>query len=542
MPGPMKQGDVALALVTLAALVGCQCGSASTVGVPPATGAVISGSAGPAIRGGSAGGQPVILYSDLPSAPPEAYVTFWGRDFGESGRVLVGNQTATVLSWSSTRVEVKLPAGAATGAVVLHTDAGASPPFPLRIHAGTRRFVATSGSDSADGSEATPFATIPHAIAAMQPGDVLYIRGGTYVPPPNESFRAHILLGDMPTGTLQQPIAIVSYPGETATIGDNGTEKIFSLEHDRPFGYLTFAKLELLAGCIAVETLGHSHIRIVANDVSGAHDECGDGSISIGASSDIQIIGNYFHDNGGPKLKHVVYLSGFGDSHDIEISYNRFRNHAGGRAIQMYGHQDGDKIRNIWIHSNDIAEIDRDAILVGGTDEGVLHMNDILVSNNVIRRAGRCAGSGVRIDNAHATNIRIMHNTLVSNGMGNQRCDESLGERGAQISVEHAQNVEIMNNILVAEGRAGLVALSDEEANVHCSRNLYSGRGSGCPSDDAPILGAPGFAAAAAFDFRLQRGSPAIDAAGPTGIRVDALGISRPSGDAPDVGAFELSP
>ncbi|MCF7847537.1 MAG: hypothetical protein K9M45_01705 [Kiritimatiellales bacterium] len=41
-------------------------------------------------------------------------------------------------------------------------------------------YVATNGSDGADGSFATPFATVQHAIDQLSGGDTLYLRGGTY--------------------------------------------------------------------------------------------------------------------------------------------------------------------------------------------------------------------------------------------------------------------------------------------------------------------------------------------------------------------------
>ena len=41
-------------------------------------------------------------------------------------------------------------------------------------------FVATTGEDSASGSESFPFRTITHANSVASPGDVVYIRGGEY--------------------------------------------------------------------------------------------------------------------------------------------------------------------------------------------------------------------------------------------------------------------------------------------------------------------------------------------------------------------------
>ena len=41
-------------------------------------------------------------------------------------------------------------------------------------------FVATNGSDAADGSFGAPFATVQHAVDQLSGGDTLYLRGGTY--------------------------------------------------------------------------------------------------------------------------------------------------------------------------------------------------------------------------------------------------------------------------------------------------------------------------------------------------------------------------
>ena len=41
-------------------------------------------------------------------------------------------------------------------------------------------FVATTGDDSASGSESFPFRTITYANSVASPGDVVYIRGGEY--------------------------------------------------------------------------------------------------------------------------------------------------------------------------------------------------------------------------------------------------------------------------------------------------------------------------------------------------------------------------
>jgi hypothetical protein len=71
----------------------------------------------------------------------------------------------------------------------------------------TSYVVATNGSDSAVGSLAAPFATIQHAANVAQPGDTIYIRGGTY----HETVTP-------PSGTASAPIIFEPYNGELVTV------------------------------------------------------------------------------------------------------------------------------------------------------------------------------------------------------------------------------------------------------------------------------------------------------------------------------------
>ena len=56
-------------------------------------------------------------------------------------------------------------------------------------------------------------------------------------------------------------------------------------------------------------------------------------------------------------------------------------------------------------------------------------------------------------------------------------------------------------------------------------------------------VGATAFVNAAAHDYQLAPGSPAIDAGvAIDAVRVDRLGVARPQGTAYDIGAFERGP
>lgn len=75
-------------------------------------------------------------------------------------------------------------------------------------------YVSTSGNDSNPGTVSSPFKTIQKGVSKLKAGDILYVRGGTYV----ES----VYVGQ--SGTETQPVTISAYPGELPVI--DGADKL----------------------------------------------------------------------------------------------------------------------------------------------------------------------------------------------------------------------------------------------------------------------------------------------------------------------------
>ncbi len=87
---------------------------------------------------------------------------------------------------------------------------------PLRPAYQPTYFVATNGSDSNDGrSEARPFRTLRKVAGVVQPGDVVWVRGGTYSP--------DVIFSR--GGSADNPIVIESYPGECAILDGAGMSR-----------------------------------------------------------------------------------------------------------------------------------------------------------------------------------------------------------------------------------------------------------------------------------------------------------------------------
>jgi len=81
-------------------------------------------------------------------------------------------------------------------------------------HAGTYFYVAPTGNDLSNGSISQPFATITQAARVAQPGDTIYVRGGTYI------LSARQYIGR--SGSSGNRINLFSYSGESPII-DGGS-------------------------------------------------------------------------------------------------------------------------------------------------------------------------------------------------------------------------------------------------------------------------------------------------------------------------------
>jgi len=73
------------------------------------------------------------------------------------------------------------------------------------------KYVATNGNNNNPGTISQPWATWIYGFSQLDPGDILYIRGGTYYKANNEgAFQKNYI-----TGTSSDSIYILNYPGET---------------------------------------------------------------------------------------------------------------------------------------------------------------------------------------------------------------------------------------------------------------------------------------------------------------------------------------
>jgi len=155
----------------------------------------------------------------------------------------------------------------------------------------------------------------------------------------------------------------------------------------------------------------------------------------------------------------------------------------------------------------------------GVTGGGILALESArvtLVNTVLAHNRAALAGAG---SVAYSTAMRLLHCTLAHNG-------------ATGLVASFGGTLALTNCIVL--GHATL-NLADGQAVQYCDVDGgYAGTGN--------LNADPLFVDAAAVDYALQVGSPCIDTGAVIGVTIDCLGVPRPYGSAPDLGAYEFVP
>jgi len=384
-----------------------------------------------------------------------------------------------------------------------------------------------SGNDAHAGTLAQPWATLQHAADAVQPGDTVQVRAGSYV---GGYFTT--------SGTAAQPITLEAYPGESPAItADNPTT---------PDGINLEGASYMIVQGFTVNNRTRTGIRAVTCD-------------------HVTIRGNSMDSNGVWGI-----LTGFCDDLLIE-------NNVTSRSVQQHG---------IYVGNSGDRPVIRGNIVFGNSGNGI-HMNgdisqggDGIISNatvedNVIYDNGVTGGSGINMDGVQ--NSLIRNNLLYDNhasgislyqidgggpSTGNQVLNNTVLEasdgRWALNIQDGAVNNTVRNNIFYNyHSFRGSISISTDslsgfssDYNVVMSRFTTDGgdtiltlaQWQAMSQDLHSLIATPAqlFVDAADDDYRLSATSPAADA-GQTqaDVPTDIVGIARPQGPAYDIGAYE---
>jgi len=236
-------------------------------------------------------------------------------------------------------------------------------------------YVATNGSDSNSGSVQAPFLTIGMSMSVVVPGDVVYVRQGTY---------AEWGLNPVSDGTVNAPISITNYPGEIATI--DGGNALNNCPFDLRTQYFVIEGLNIVGGFPAGIRIGYngggSNITVNRCDISGWHGDDNTAGIYIEweAHPDGTVItNNKIHDHQSVNPGHSCGIIIF-QAKGLTIGNNRIYN-SGGAGI-YYKHSFDDPslslVENNHIHDNSIGiqwsrrlGVLRNNVLVNNTNFGI---------------------------------------------------------------------------------------------------------------------------------------------------------------------------
>src|SRR5262249_25095435 len=132
---------------------------------------------------------------------------------------------------------------------------------------GATYYVATNGNDSSFGTLSQPFRTISRGVTVLQPGDILYVRAGTYA--------EQLYCGSdndvcIPSGTSwSNPVTVAAYGGESVTIKPNSGLRVLNFGSGQAYiivrGFVIDAT-NVGYDAIQVEQPAN-HIRIINNEI-----------------------------------------------------------------------------------------------------------------------------------------------------------------------------------------------------------------------------------------------------------------------------------
>ena len=376
-------------------------------------------------------------------------------------------------------------------------------PPPPQQPGGTTYFVATTGSDASPGTEAQPFATIQHAAGLVAPGDTVVVADGTY------------------SSGAASPVVTVSKGGQANDWVWFRAKNPHGAKIDGQGTATSGFAFESQAGFVRIE--GFELFGMAANGSADAI-EC------YGGGHDVEIVGNLIHDIGRNCTDTTNGEVGvFVEQPNVTIENNVF--HDIGRLSPG---ENGCNPQTQYYMNHD-----HGIYADGNGDSTAPGTSKLLVRNNVFYDLKH--GWGVQIYPGSPSGVHVIGNTFAyanpyKNGqiiLYDVTLDDGVIENnvfyqpaGAAISVGGTltlSNVSVRNNLTTAPAMTD----SAPPSGMTVAGNLVS-------------VADPGFVNAAANDFHLAAGSPAIDVGAlETEDPFDLDGCARPRGAGFDMGAYE---
>jgi hypothetical protein len=489
--------------------------------------------------------QPTAIFTDLQSGPNAggqnnqgAIVTIYGFGFGgtQGGSTVTigGASPAAYLLWSDSKISFQLGNSAITGNIVVNVaGVGASNAMPFTVRTGRIFFVAPGGLDTNAGSFTAPWATVKHAKNSAQAGDVIYLRNGVNETGLDAS-SASLAVGK--SGSSGLPIALVAYPGATATIG-SATGQPYGIRTTAAASYWVLAGISLRGSFSALTVTNSSNWRVIGSDISCPNGSGTGACLAFSAATNISLYRNRIHDNGSTtsasvKLYQAIQFDS--GSNGIDFGWNEIANTRSCRALQFFS--DTTPLFNLTVRNNLIHDSRCDGINFATIDPA---QGAVKAYNNVIYRAGTGPAPGgvegnyacINVGGSGSAAVQITGNTLYDCG---RRANADSGAISASVPVV------LTNNIVDAIAGESYTAPNSSLANFSGKNNLFFGDGATPVFSTTSLNADPKFVDVTNSNFQIQQGSPAVDAGANDGISRDIMQTPRPQGVAYDIGAYEF--
>ena len=434
-----------------------------------------------------------------------------GAPASQNNRVTTPTDPLSVVRTTGNETMSSSPTSSAPNAI-------ATEPKPYNA-TGRALFVSVAGNDANSGSWTSPLRTISKGVAAADPGDTIFVRGGTYSDPGDEA----LVMFRNKHGRADAWITLAATPGERPIVNASGWDPkyvLWRLVGVQQSSYIEIRGFELFGTAqvdqqpsSGIELVESHHVRVIDNRI---HDVGGGGFAAI-ASNHYDVLNN------------VIWSTSFWNDYQTSaISSFQAKNVGGpddsdGYSIRIRGNT-VHSVENVTPPPSKGPITDGNCIIVDEHRQ-FSFAGSTLIDNNLCFNNG---GRGVNV--LRGDNVTIVNNTLYRN-----LNSAAMGDDG-ELSLIFAGTITLRNNLVVAKpGRAETVV---HDSTVVFERNLY-GRAGAEKRDqsdiatDAKVLMDPD-----KQDFRLVPGSVAIDAGATTDApATDLAGRARTG--APDIGALE---
>ncbi len=368
----------------------------------------------------------------------------------------------------------------------------------------TTYYVSTGGDNNNIGSIDKPLRNIAYAVAKMNPGDITYVRGGTY-------FEGMVRFSK--SGSASAPIKLLAYPGESPIIDCKSVStNMVLLQHANgdlvPIGHITIEGFEI-RNCYCGIKYYHAYDSVIRKN--WIHHNRTQGILG---NSGMRIIidRNIINANGHVSTQdHGIYANGTPMAITNNVIYDNMCfgiQHNGAKKYDPAKHpgREYEESQN-WI-----------------------------IANNTIAYQRNCAG--IVVWGPYTSNVRIENNILYENRVKGTEAQSNgihfVGIGGATGS----RGMVFRNNLVYASGTGGMLFLTKSPYSIEGVNFTQSGN---IVNTLTPkFVNAP--AAMPAWpNFTLASSSPAIDRGLNlfSAVKTDFAGRPRPSSGPFDIGAYE---